>query len=373
MSFQVSRILKHCYQLPSLASSLEIATQPYARAVVSTLGMDFRRGFAEVGGKSSPQPEASNPDSAAPEETAGSAKALENGLGQISQPRASSREPDPCDAPNLQAPTSAADEAKPPFASGGVLDFGELLDNTFKMLKSRTTPLEVENPAQSVSLLKMLSESVKAYISILFTTNTIETGHSDEEFLVGAGDAFQTVFEMVHEKDWLALEEMVYPGALKGFKQTFEEHARHGLQLNFLPARDVEAQHAWYSIMHGSIIKRIGGTTGDEDQPYETSPPTPAAAQAGTATATLDPPVFKFDITKLLSHFAKPDPTKYYQIATVCYKAKLEAEVKKEEDGQLVLKSTDNRRQIWLFARGPLPSELPTRELQLRWKLLAML
>jgi hypothetical protein len=26
------------------------------------------------------------------------------------------------------------------------------------------------------------------------------------------------VFEMVHEKDWLALEEMVYPGALKGFK-----------------------------------------------------------------------------------------------------------------------------------------------------------
>jgi hypothetical protein len=136
MSFQVSRILKHCYQLPSLASSLEIATQPYARAVVSTLGMDFRRGFAEVGGKSSPQPEASNPDSAAPEETAGSAKALENGLGQISQPRASSREPDPCDAPNLQAPTSAADEAKPPFASGGVLDFGELLDNTFKMLKS---------------------------------------------------------------------------------------------------------------------------------------------------------------------------------------------------------------------------------------------
>jgi hypothetical protein len=52
---------------------------------------------------------------------------------------------------------------------------------------------------------------------------------------------------------------------------------------------------------------------------------------------------------------------------------RLSLQVKKEEDGQLVLKSTDNRRQIWLFARGPLPSELPTRELQLRWKLLAML
>lgn len=33
---------------------------------------------------------------------------------------------------------------------------------------------------------------VQAYISSLFITKTIETSHSDEEFLAGAGDAFQT-------------------------------------------------------------------------------------------------------------------------------------------------------------------------------------
>lgn len=131
MSFQVSRILKHCYQLPSLVSSLETATQPYARAVVSSLAMDFRRGFAEEGRKPSPQPEASKPDTSAP--------ATESSLEQESQPEASRRESESPDSAILQASTTAAaDEAKPPFESGGVLDFGEMVDNTFKMLKSES-------------------------------------------------------------------------------------------------------------------------------------------------------------------------------------------------------------------------------------------
>jgi len=65
---------------------------------------------------------------------------------------------------------------------------------------------------------------------------------------------------------------------------------------------------------------------GKDDYPKET--PTPAAvASPGTATAALDPPAPAFDVSSLLSRLPKPDPTQYYQIATVAFKASLEAEV----------------------------------------------
>jgi len=368
MSFQVNRFLRHCYQLPSLASTLEAATQPYARAVGSTLGIDFRRGFAEEGRTPPPQAQAPKPEPSSAENSPPPHRE------QGGSPTASC-DPEGTVPPKLQASAAPRVAEGPSLQSQGVLEFGEVLDNTFKVLKSRTTPLVVENPAQSVSLLRMLSDSVKAYISSLFITKTIETSHSDEEFLAGAGDAFQTVFDMVHEKDWKGLEAMVYPAALKGFKTTYEEHSKNGLQLNFMPARDVEPQSAMFSIMHRNMIARFGEdgeVAGKDDYPKET--PTPAAvASPGTATAALDPPAPAFDVSSLLSRLPKPDPTQYYQIATVAFKASLEAEVKREEDGQVVLKSTDHRRQLWMFARGPLPTELPRRELDLQWKVLAII
>ena len=116
MSGQVNRILRHCYRLSDLAGRLE-ALHPSARAVGSTVGVDFRRGFAEEGRTPAPPPEEaqSGPSSAQSESRAGGRDRDSEGAG----------------------PSQAADDsAKTELKSQGLLDFREVLDNTFKLLKS---------------------------------------------------------------------------------------------------------------------------------------------------------------------------------------------------------------------------------------------
>ncbi len=120
MSFQVSKILRHCCQLPSLINTLETATQPRAKSLASTLGVDFRRGFAEDGRK---PPTSESAGSNSPQDEAG-------------LPKAGSRDPEPTTSSPPQPDAALGDADQSQFTPGGVLDLGEVLDNTFKVLKS---------------------------------------------------------------------------------------------------------------------------------------------------------------------------------------------------------------------------------------------
>ena len=133
MSSHVNRVLSHCYRLSDLASRLEAAAHPCAKALGSAVSVDFRRGFAEEGRTPPPQSsdKQSGPRPVQSESPPGGGDRASDGAG----------------------PSQAADDsATAKLKAQGLLDFREVLDNTFKLLKSESKPSETPNPIRTKRL-----------------------------------------------------------------------------------------------------------------------------------------------------------------------------------------------------------------------------
>lgn len=186
-----------------------------------------------------------------------------------------------------------------------------------------------------------IGAKIQSWITAFIQTR-IETDFNLEETLEAALDAFWTFHQLVGKEDFETLKTMVSAKVLDAVKKTGEDYRSNGLIWRVeIDPDSLEAQ-----------LRGVGFWVKDQIKEYDEEQASMLADDTPRSMQTM--------------------PSGSWLVLSVQFRAKQKVTITREEDGIVVAELEDSRATRWKFANGPLPDNLPSRQLSTPWWLLSL-
>ena len=215
-----------------------------------------------------------------------------------------------------------------------------------------TTPRRevLSSPHSLTDFVRDVVRSLRSRAAVALTRAHVETDFEESAFLGGAKDAYYMVHSAVSDGDWKAARGAVAPSLLAGLRGVRDAYTRAGLafSLGVDTASPLTATIDDMALLTPALAAEIASGTADAAAAASTPPPPPSSGPAMPALAGM-----------------------HQVLAVRFYPSSVNVAVRNAE-GAIASELVDRRPKTWRFVRGPLPGELPVRQLDALWMLLAI-
>lgn len=199
------------------------------------------------------------------------------------------------------------------------------------------------DPHSLTDFVRDVVRSLRARAAVALTRTHIETGFDEAAFLEGAKDAYWLINGVVGDGDWKSVRRAVAPSLLAGLRGVRDAYDRAGLAFSLsVDNSSLSAVIDDMALLSPAALEAVSG-----------APPAESALPSSSTTTTTTPALAGM-----------------HQVLDVRFTGVVNVAVR--NGGALVSELIDRRPKVWRFVRGPLPGDLPVRQLDASWTLLGI-